>query len=128
MTAEAALSRIDPFPYQHRLQEVMSSPVETIDPRATCTHAAATMRRLKISSLLILDADGRPVGIITERDLLNSIAELGAGALDLSVAKRMSGPLVCLPPDAFVFTALARMAHSGIHHMRVSQKFDRNRT
>jgi CBS domain-containing protein len=25
MTAEAALSRIDPFPYQHRLAEVMSS-------------------------------------------------------------------------------------------------------
>jgi signal-transduction protein with cAMP-binding, CBS, and nucleotidyltransferase domain len=119
MTAEAALSRIDPFPYQHRLAEVMSSPVETIDPKASCTHAAATMRRLKISSLLILGLDGRPAGIITERDLLNAIAELGAGALDLPVGKRMSGPLVCLPPDAFVFTALARMAHGGYRHMPV---------
>jgi len=119
MTAEAALSRIDPFPYQHRLSEVMSSPVETIDPRATCTTAAATMRRLKISSLLILDAAGRPAGIITERDFLNAIVELGAGALDLPVGTRMSGPLVSLPPDAFVFTALARMAHGGIRHMPV---------
>jgi signal-transduction protein with cAMP-binding, CBS, and nucleotidyltransferase domain len=119
MTAEAALSRIDPFPYQHRLAEVMSSPVETIDPKATCTTAAATMRRLKISSLLILDAVGRPAGIITERDLLNAIAELGAAALDLPVGARMSGPIVSLPPDAFVFTALARMAHSGFRHMPV---------
>ncbi|MDQ7248902.1 DUF294 nucleotidyltransferase-like domain-containing protein [Dongia sedimenti] len=119
MTAEAALSRIDPFPYQHRLNEVMSSPVETIDPQATCTFAAATMRRLKISSLLILGEGGRPAGIITERDLLNAIAELGAGALELPVGARMSGPLVSLPPDAFVFTALARMAHGGIRHMPV---------
>ena len=119
MTAEAALSRIDPFPYQHRLAEVMSRPVETIDPGATCTQAAATMRRLKISSLLILGADGRPAGIITERDLLNAVAELGAGALDLPVGQRMSGPLVSLPPDAFVFTALARMAGGGYRHMPV---------
>jgi signal-transduction protein with cAMP-binding, CBS, and nucleotidyltransferase domain len=119
MTAEAALSRIDPFPYQHHLHEVMSSPVETIDPKASCTTAAATMRRLKISSLLILDPAGRPAGIITERDLLNAIVELGTGALDLPVAARMSGPLVSLPPDAFVFTALARMAHGGIRHMPV---------
>ena len=119
MTAEAALSRIDPFPYQHRLSEVMSSPVETIDPGATCTMAAATMRRLKISSLLILDAQGRPAGIITERDLLNAVAELGAAALDLPVGARMRGKLVSLPPDAFVFTALARMAQSGFRHMPV---------
>lgn len=119
MTAEAALSRIDPFPYQHRLAEVMTSPVETIDPAASCTQAAATLRRLKISSLLILDPEGRPAGIITERDLLNAVAELGAAALDLPVGQRMSGPLVCLPPDAFVFTALARMAHGGYRHMPV---------
>ncbi|GAB2179674.1 DUF294 nucleotidyltransferase-like domain-containing protein [Dongia sp. agr-C8] len=119
MTAEAALSRIDPFPYQHRLAEVMSSPVETIDPGATCTQAAATMRRLKISSLLILDGDGRPAGIITERDLLNAVAELGAAALDLPVGSRMRASLVSLPPDAFVFTALARMAQNGFRHMPV---------
>jgi signal-transduction protein with cAMP-binding, CBS, and nucleotidyltransferase domain len=77
------------------------------------------MRRLKISSLLILDDNERPVGIITERDLLNAVAELGATALDLPVGRRMSGPLISLPPDAFVFTALARMAHSGFRHMPV---------
>jgi len=119
MTADVALSRIDPFPYQHRLAEVMSRPVETIAPEASCTTAATTMRRLKISSLLILDENGRPAGIITERDLLNAVAELGASALDLPVGVRMSGPLVCLPPDAFVFTALARMAHGGYRHMPV---------
>jgi signal-transduction protein with cAMP-binding, CBS, and nucleotidyltransferase domain len=119
MSAEAALSRIDPFPYQHRLGEVMSRPVETIDPAASCTVAAATMRRLKISSLLVLGPDDRPAGIITERDLLNAVAELGASALDLPVGRRMSGPLACLPPDAFVFTALARMAHGGYRHMPV---------
>jgi signal-transduction protein with cAMP-binding, CBS, and nucleotidyltransferase domain len=124
MTAEAALSRIDPFPYQHRLAEVMTSPVETIAPEASIATAAATLRRLKISSLLVLDASGRPAGIITERDLLNAVAEGGAAALELPVAARMSAPVVSLPPDAFVFTALARMASGGYRHMPVTDPRD----
>jgi signal-transduction protein with cAMP-binding, CBS, and nucleotidyltransferase domain len=82
------------------------------------------MRRLKISSLLVLDGAGRPAGLITERDLLNAVAEQGASALALTVGSRMSSPVVSLPPDAFVFTALARMAHGGYRHMPVVDPVD----
>ncbi|HVM83062.1 MAG TPA: DUF294 nucleotidyltransferase-like domain-containing protein [Candidatus Binatia bacterium] len=119
MTAEAALSRIDPFPYQHRLAEVMTSPVQVIDRDASVAVAAVTMRRLRVSSLLVVDRDGKPAGLVTERDLLNAVAEGGAAALALPVASRMSAPVVSLPPDAFVFSALARMAHGGYRHLPV---------
>ena len=124
MTAEAALSRIDPFPYQHRLSEVMTWPVECIEPDVTLAAAAAEMRRLKVSSLLAVDPGGRPVGLITERDILNAIVEAGAAALDLKVGTRMSSPVVSLPPDAFVFSALARMAQSGSRHLPVVDPVD----
>jgi len=119
VTAEAALSRIDPFPYQHRLAEVMTSPVQVIDRDASVAVAAVTMRRLRVSSLLVVDRDGKPAGLVTERDLLNAVAEGGAAALALPVASRMSAPVVSLPPDAFVFSALARMAHGGYRHLPV---------
>ena len=119
MTAEAALSRIDPFPYQHRLAEVMTSPVHVIDPDATVAVAAATMRRLCISSLLVVDGEGKPAGLVTERDLLNAVVEGGAAGLALPITSRMSAPVVSLPPDAFVFSALARMAHGGYRHLPV---------
>jgi signal-transduction protein with cAMP-binding, CBS, and nucleotidyltransferase domain len=124
MSAEAALSRIDPFPYQHRLAEVMHRPVHTIAPQARIAEAAQAMRRLRVSSLLTVDERERPLGILTERDLLIAIADQGAAVLDLTVASLMHAPVVSLPPDAFVFSALARMAHGGFRHLAVVDPLD----
>jgi signal-transduction protein with cAMP-binding, CBS, and nucleotidyltransferase domain len=124
MTAEAALSRIDPFPYQHRLREVMSSPAQTVAAETNLAEAAAIMRGGRISSLFILDAQGRPLGILTERDILNALVEKGAAALELGAAARASAPVAALPPDAFVFSAIARMAHGGFRHLAVTDPVD----
>jgi signal-transduction protein with cAMP-binding, CBS, and nucleotidyltransferase domain len=124
MSAEAALSRIDPFPYQHRLAEVMHRPVHTIAPQARIAEAAQAMRRLRVSSLLTVDERERPLGILTERDLLIAVADQGAAALETTVASLMHAPVVSLPPDAFVFSALARMAHGGFRHLAVVDPLD----
>ncbi len=124
MTAEAALSRIDPFPYQHRLAEVMSTPVRTIDGTATAQSAATAMRQGSVSSLVVVDAERRPRGIITERDIMNAIARQGAPALSVTVAALMTAPVHALPPDAFVFAALARMAQGGFRHLAVTDPTD----
>ncbi|HVY99963.1 MAG TPA: DUF294 nucleotidyltransferase-like domain-containing protein [Dongiaceae bacterium] len=124
MTAEAALSRIDPYPYQHRLAEVMTTPVRTVAGGTSAQAAAAAMRQAKISSLVVADAAGRPCGIVTERDILNAIAQQGAPALEATVAALMSAPVPALPPDAFVFSALARMAQGGFRHLAVTDPID----
>jgi signal-transduction protein with cAMP-binding, CBS, and nucleotidyltransferase domain len=124
MSAEAALSRIDPFPYQHRLAEVMHRPVHTIAPQARIAEAAQAMRRLRVSSLLTVDERERPLGILTERDLLIAVADQGAAALETTVASLMHAPVVSLPPDAFVFSALARMAHGRFRHLAVVDPLD----
>ncbi|HVT53298.1 MAG TPA: CBS domain-containing protein, partial [Dongiaceae bacterium] len=124
MTAEAALARIDPYPYQHRLSEVMTSPVRTIAGTADARAAAAAMRQAKISSLLVADAAGKPVGIVTERDILNAVAQHGAPGLERPVEALMTAPVRSLPPDAFVFSALARMAQGGFRHLAVTDPLD----
>jgi signal-transduction protein with cAMP-binding, CBS, and nucleotidyltransferase domain len=124
VTAEAALARIDPYPYQHRLSEVMTSPVRTIAGTADARAAAAAMRQAKISSLLVADAAGKPVGIVTERDILNAVAQHGAPGLERPVEALMTAPVRSLPPDAFVFSALARMAQGGFRHLAVTDPLD----
>lgn len=116
----AALERIDSFPYRHRVADVMSGPAVTISADATIAEAVTTMRTRAISSLLIPDAAGRPAGILTERDVLTAIAGDGAAALDSPVGDRMSSPVVSLPADSFVFTAIARMDRLGIRHLAVT--------
>ncbi len=124
MTAEAALSRIDPYPYQHRLAEVMTTPVRTVAGETSARAAASAMRQAKISSLIVADSAGKPLGLVTERDILNAIAQHGAPALDTTVTTLMTAPVPSLPPDAFVFSALARMAQGGFRHLAVTDPLD----
>ena len=50
-----------------RVREIMSTPAITIQPDATLADAARLMLDHKIGCLPVVDADGRVVGILTER-------------------------------------------------------------
>jgi CBS domain-containing protein len=66
--------------------EVMSRQVVTVSPETTLKKAANLMRGRSVGSLVVTDADGAVVGIVTVADLLDL---LGRGAdRQLSSAKR----------------------------------------
>jgi signal-transduction protein with cAMP-binding, CBS, and nucleotidyltransferase domain len=52
-----------------QVQRLMSSPIATIEPRATLGAAASVMLSNKTRHLLVVDNDKRPVGMITSTDL-----------------------------------------------------------
>lgn len=111
--------RIDAYPYRHRLAEVMGAPVVSVSAETTLAEAARRMLEAKVSSLLLLDADGRPDAIFTEHDLLAAIAERGPAALDDRIDRHASRPVEHLPTDAYVFRALGRMDRLGVRHLAV---------
>ncbi len=129
-------ARIDLYPFQRRLADVMSVPTATIFPHQTIETAIAEMARQKSSCLIVLDGsqqgDGgesksggnRPVGIVTEHDVIQALATHGADALPLSVSAIMSSPVVTLPPDAFLYAAIARMNRLGIRHLAITNPID----
>jgi len=53
--------------------------VVTIEPNASLTEAVALLAEKRIGALLILGADRRIVGILSERDIVRALAERGAG-------------------------------------------------
>lgn len=118
--AGGVLSRIDSFPYRHRLAEVMTRPVVLVPPSATLAEAAARMDRERISSVVVEGAPGRAAGIVTERDVLRLVAREGAAALDRPLAAVMSSPVETLPQDVFVYRAIARLDRLGIRHLVVT--------
>jgi len=115
-----SLARIDPFPYQHRIADVMSAPVATLAADAPLRDAVMQMSRQRISALIVPDAQDRPRGILTERDIMRGLAAGGGGALDWPVERIMSHPVTCLPPHAFLYAAIARMERLGIRHIAVT--------
>lgn len=63
---------------RHRLvRDLMSSPVETIEPSATAAEAAARLRGRGLGSLVVL-RDGVVCGILTVNDLLGVLERMGA--------------------------------------------------
>ncbi|HAE48296.1 MAG TPA: hypothetical protein DCK97_12830, partial [Tistrella mobilis] len=78
-----ALFRLDSYPYRHRAGEVASRPLVTAEPGMTVQDAARAMARAGISALVERDEDGRPTGILTERDVVRALAREGAEAAGL---------------------------------------------
>lgn len=59
-----------PQPAQLTAADVMTSPVLSVSPDASLAEAIGLMLERHISGLLVLDADGEMLGVITEGDLL----------------------------------------------------------
>lgn len=113
------LQRIDAFAYRHRLADVMRSPLITIDIGASLRDAAILMAERSIGALAVLDAAGRPLGLITEREITRNAIEVGR--LNQPVGTGMLRFVTCLPPDAFVFEALTALRRDNTRHLLVTE-------
>lgn len=113
-----ALERLDSFPYRHRVGELMTSPIVAIDPDRPVAEATRLMSERRISSVIVLDAERRLHGILTERDVLRLVAA-GPGRLADPISSAMTAPVHAIEADAPIYRALARMARLGVRHLPV---------
>ncbi len=115
----SSLARLDSFAYRHRLDEVMAKPVLTGAEDLSFAEACDRMTEAKVSSLVVIDAEGRAQGIVTERDVLRTLSRLRGAALDLRLRDVMSMPVRTVPGDAFVYVGIARLTRLGLRHLVV---------
>ena len=64
--------------------------VVTIEPGATLEAAIATLAEHRIGALVVLGADRRVIGILSERDVLRTFAEFGSDAPTKRLAQIMT--------------------------------------
>jgi CBS domain-containing protein len=119
MSTETTLERLDSFAYRHRVAEVMGAPLATARPGATIAEASRTMAAKGISSLVVVDERGRPVGIITERDVLKAVANHRREVADVPLGTIMSSPVATIRSDAFSYVAMGRMDRLRVRHLVV---------
>lgn len=109
----------------------MTAPARFIAPDQTIAAALEQMSRERISSLFVLAVQAgtapRPgeTGIVTERDVLRSLAAHGAQALELPAGSMTSRPLACVPADAFAHLAIGRMRRLEVRHLGVTDEHGR---
>ena len=95
--------------------EVMSSPAITATASATVAEVSKRMAEKKKGSVVIVDGE-RPIGILTERDLVRFNAT-GAAASDTKVSEWMTQPVDCAGPDLSVQEAFHEFAEHGYRHL-----------
>jgi CBS domain-containing protein len=81
-----------------KLHKIMIENVVTIKPNDTVKKAAERMNLHEISSLIVVDAD-KPVGIVTERDMLSRVLNKPLLPYKTLVIRIMTRPVVTASPD-----------------------------
>jgi citrate synthase len=97
--------------------EVMSSPVVTTSPDDTVADAAALMRDRSVGSVVVVDG-ARPIGILTERDLVR-LAAAGPAGDGTKVGEWMTADPDCVEPGLSVQEAFASLGAHGYRHIPV---------
>lgn len=101
------------------IKDVMTKSVKTARYDDTVQDAVRKMNKFGIGSLIIVDEGMRPIGIITEDDILKRIVEPCLDPSTMSVRDIMSSPLVTITEDASVEEAARLMTRKGIKRLPV---------
>ncbi|MFD3500988.1 cyclic nucleotide-binding/CBS domain-containing protein [Streptomyces sp. NPDC058676] len=100
------------------VRDAMSTVVLTIGPTHTLRQAAALMSARRIGAAIVHDPDADGVGILTERDVLNSVG-LGQSPDSEPVHAHTTTDVVFAAPTWTLEEAARAMAHGGFRHLIV---------
>jgi CBS domain-containing protein len=96
--------------------------VVTIKPTADLTAAVKLLAEHHIGAVVILGADHRIVGILSERDIVRALAEHGPTALNKPVSQVMTRDVKTCTEDDTVEGLMGRMTTGKFRHMPVVQQ------
>jgi CBS domain-containing protein len=93
--------------------------VVTIEPAVRLAEAVKVLADKRIGAALVLGADRRIAGIISERDIVRALAGRGAAALDEAVSQTMTRKVETCNESESVATIMERMTAGKFRHMPV---------
>lgn len=102
------------------VKDLMRTNVVSIDSEASVKEAAGKMAHEEIGSLVVTE-QGKPAGIVTERDLLSRVLALDRNANATQIKMIMSKPLICGQPTMDVTEAARFMVARNIKKLPITQ-------
>jgi len=99
------------------VREAMKANPVTIDPNTSVYKAAEIMKKYKIGSCIVLK--GKPIGIITERDILQKVVTTDRKPSTVPVKEIMSSPIIVINPYVSLEEAMKTMSRCNIRRLPV---------
>jgi CBS domain-containing protein len=101
---------------------LMSSPVVTILKNETLDKVAKVMSKKHLGSIVVIDPKGKPLGIITERDIVNRLTAMNLLPRKVKAEEVMSQPLITIASDKDTKEAAKSMNEHKIRRLLVMEK------
>ncbi|MEM3700566.1 MAG: CBS domain-containing protein [Candidatus Bathyarchaeia archaeon] len=104
------------------VRDVMSSPVITIEEDAPVNKAAELMEKHGLGCIIVTNKEGKPLGIITERDLVARVLAKNVKPDSIQTKEVMTSPLITIEPHETINEAARRMSRLNIRRLGVVYK------
>jgi CBS domain-containing protein len=101
----------------------MTKDVRVVRPDTSVKEVVAVMNKFDIGSIVVVQGE-RPVGIITERDILKRIVEPCLDPETVTARQIMTSPVVTIDENASINEAAKLMAKKGIKRLLVTRNKD----
>ncbi len=101
------------------VRDLMRKNPYTVAESASIQDTARIMNDKKVSSLVILDEDNNPVGLVTERDLVRKVCINDLPTNRVSNKEIMSSPLITIGSESSATDATDLMLKNNVRHLLV---------
>ena len=108
------------------ISDIMRKKLETIERNASVQQAAKKMKDRNVSSLLIVDENGKPQGIVSERDLVTKVCYNDRIASAVTNQEIMSSPLITISSRSPPSQAADMMLQHNVRHLLVIDRSENN--
>jgi len=104
------------------VKDVMTSPVITIGETGNVQKVAQLMDKNDVGCVIVTSKEGKPVGIITERDLITRVLSKNTMPSGVNAKKVMTSPLLTIDPDETLTEAARKMSRLNVRRLGVIYK------
>jgi CBS domain-containing protein len=106
--------------------DLMRKTVFKIEESDSIQNSAMKMKDKKVSSLLVVDRNGRPTGLVTERDLVRKVCVNDVRTSEVKNKEIMSAPLITINSKSSPSIAADLMLRNNVRHLLVVDDNSKN--
>jgi CBS domain-containing protein len=93
--------------------------VSTTQPHRTLSETLTILTEKNIGAVVVADAEGRVLGILSERDIVRALGKNGASVLNDAVSKHMTSRVMTTTEKETVSSAMEQMTQHRFRHLPV---------
>ncbi len=104
------------------VKDISKRIVEKTEETTSVKEIANRMKDKNVSSLVVVDELGKPVGLVTERDLVRKVCTLDVLSKSVRIGEIMSSPVITIASDKSPSDAADVMLQKDVRHLLILDK------